>query len=272
MFPNGDTTYIGRVADKRSSRASAIYNTIYQEMGLNALFLQFGSTDSASVASSLKGLGFRGSVVVGCHAKGILPYLDEVDDHARRAGSVNTLVVNDMILRGYKTDGPALIDSIEEVTTLNGKRVVILGAGKLVREISYLLLLKQVREVIIYNRTIEKAKQLCSDTGFTLGGSVADLAAASGDVFINATDVGAAWCDTKDVFPLGFVDRFHVVMDVTFTPFSTRLQENATRLEKIVVPGWRMFAHQGARQTALFFGVQPPLDRLCELIKAEFSA
>ena len=52
------------------------------------------------------------------------------------------------------------------------------------------------------------------------------------NIFINATDIGALWCETKDIFPENFIDKFDVVVDVTFKPLSSGLQEKTKRLGK----------------------------------------
>ena len=55
----------------------------------------------------------------------VIPFLDEVDDFAERADSVNTIVIRDGKLSGSSTDGLAVVDAVEA----DGARVLILGAG-----------------------------------------------------------------------------------------------------------------------------------------------
>ena len=271
FIPDDKTIFIGRVNDKRNGTGSTIYNTLYREMGLNAVYLQFESNDSESFAKGLRALGIKGCTVVGTHSKAIIPYLDDLDSHAEAVGSVNTVVNDNGKLCGYKTDGPALIAAIKEKTTLKRKKIVMLGAGKLGKEVLLRLKHENPSEVIIFNRTIEKGEALGKEFDVRFGGSIDAMYDESGDIFINATHVGAAFCDTKDIFPEDFLQNFDLIMDVTFIPFSTPLQDKASKLGKIVIPGWRMFAYQGMRQVELYTGQVPSIERLCELIKEEFS-
>jgi shikimate dehydrogenase len=271
MFANSKTLLVCRVRDEANDVGSHIYNSIYQELGLNAVYLQFGTKDSKGFADALRTLNFSGCTVVGSHSKNIIPYLDELDPHAEKIGHINTLTNRNGHLKGYKTDGSGLIDAIQEVTSIEGKKVVVLGAGALTKELSYLLPSSKPRSVTIYNRTEDKARKLCESSNFSFGGGTQELLQAEGDIFINATDVGANFCDTKDIFPEEFIKKFETIADVTYLPFSTPLQEKAGKLKKKVVPGWRMFAHQGARQVKLYVGANASIDRLCELIKEEFG-
>ena len=271
MFPNENTAYVARVADQPSSTGSLIYNTIYRELGLNALYLQMNSIPAMELATGIRSLRLRGCTVVGVNARDVLPFLDTLDVHAERAGAVNTIVNDSGRLIGYKTDGPALLDALAGATALKGKDIVVLGAGKLVKELGLVLDGTGVRSVTIYNRNKEKGLDRCRETGFSYGGEIQHLTDAAGDIFVNASDVGAAWCKVSDLFPLPFIDRFEVIMDVTFKPTTTSLQENAASLGKIVVPGVQMFALQGKRQIDLYFGAKASETRLRELIRKEFE-
>jgi shikimate dehydrogenase len=88
---------------------------------------------------------------------------DELTERARRAGAVNTLKkLDDGRLLGDNTDGLGLVrDLIDNAgVTLAGKRILLLGAGGAVRGVLEPLLAQQPAELVIANRTLEKAEQL----------------------------------------------------------------------------------------------------------------
>src|SRR5215208_5610628 len=60
-----------------------------------------------AAVEGLRALGFVGFNVTMPHKEAILPLLDELDETARLAGAVNTVVVQDggLFLRGLNTDG-----------------------------------------------------------------------------------------------------------------------------------------------------------------------
>lgn len=269
MIPNDETILIGRVANQKSNTGSYIYNTLYRELGANALYLQFGTEDSEGFLQCLRNLNFRGCTVVGKHSQAILPFLDDVAGHAKHVAAVNTIVNDNGKWTGYKTDGPAMILAIKELTTIKGKNVVILGAGKIVKELSYLIFTESPSMVTVFNRTLKNLELVTAGSHYIAGGGLEELMNASGDIFINATDIGASPADLN-FFSEDFINRFSVIFDATFKPFTTPLQEKAKKLGKIVIPGWKMFAYQGFQQVEYYLQIRPSINRLSELIREEF--
>ena len=70
MYPNENTIHIGRVSDQRSATGSHIYNTLYNELSTNAIYLQFGSTDSEGFIAGLRALNFQAGLSAGSHSTG----------------------------------------------------------------------------------------------------------------------------------------------------------------------------------------------------------
>ena len=125
---------------------------------------------------------------------------DELSDYAKRAGAVNTLVFRqDGSIYGANTDGIGLVRDLVEnhQSTLQGKRILILGAGGAVRGVLQALLQQQPKEIYIANRTPERATQLAEDMQdiredcILRGGSFNDIATKSEtgefDLVINGT-------------------------------------------------------------------------------------
>jgi shikimate dehydrogenase len=70
-------------------------------------------------------VGFAGANVTIPHKQMMLALCDELDDVARAARSVNTLVFDDGRILGYSTDGDAVTSQLDA----NGRRALVLGAG-----------------------------------------------------------------------------------------------------------------------------------------------
>lgn len=92
---------------------------------------------------------------------------DELSEAAQRAGAVNTLIrMPGQCWRGDNTDGVGLMADLQRLrVSVHGQRVVILGAGGATRGILGPLLAAAPREVIIVNRTPERALQLAFESG-----------------------------------------------------------------------------------------------------------
>ncbi|MCD7776109.1 MAG: shikimate dehydrogenase [Firmicutes bacterium] len=64
------------------------------------------------------------------YKRDVIPYLDEIDEHAKKIGAVNTIVSEGGRLYGYNTDYYGLCELIKHAgITIKGKKVLILGTG-----------------------------------------------------------------------------------------------------------------------------------------------
>jgi shikimate dehydrogenase len=88
-------------------------------------------------------------------------------ERARRAGSVNTLVRNDGHWHGDNTDGIGLVRDLTERLGLDlrGRRTLLLGAGGSARGVAPALLDAGISELVIANRTPERADALADALG-----------------------------------------------------------------------------------------------------------
>jgi shikimate dehydrogenase len=86
----------------------------------------------------------------------------ELSERARAAGAVNTLTFDGDSIRGDNTDGVGLIADLTANAgcALQGRRVLLLGAGGAARGALLPLLQQQPGQLIIANRTLATAQQL----------------------------------------------------------------------------------------------------------------
>ena len=91
----------------------------------------------------------------------------DTTERARRAGAVNTLIRNDGQWRGDNTDGIGLVRDLTGRLSLDlrGRRALLLGAGGSARGVAPALLDAGVSELIIVNRTAERADALADALG-----------------------------------------------------------------------------------------------------------
>lgn len=91
-------------------------------------------------------------------------FAGHLTQRAQRAGAVNTLALrSDGSILGDNTDGIGMIHDMHNLGwELRGKRVLVLGAGGAVRGILQPLLEQEPREVVIVNRTHQKAEDLAN--------------------------------------------------------------------------------------------------------------
>ena len=119
-------------------------------------------------------------------------------DRAERAGAVNTLVLEQSGKHfGDNTDGTGLVRDLlrNHGSTLQQKRLLLVGAGGAARGVIEPLLQEKPSLLVIANRTPEKAVELARmfcDLGHTEGCGLDDVAGQSFDLIINATAASLA--------------------------------------------------------------------------------
>jgi len=119
--------------------------------------------------------------------------VDELSPEAKRAGAVNTLLMNsEGKLLGRNTDGIGLVRDLlqNHGTSIENKRVLLVGAGGAARGVLQPLLEKKPSTLVIVNRTPARAHDLAeafSELGDVTGTGFDDLADQTFDLIINAT-------------------------------------------------------------------------------------
>jgi len=206
--------------------------------------------------------GGRGLNVTVPHKEAAAELANELTARADRAGAVNTLVLNeDHSLLGDNTDGFGLITDLSKNLglTISQQRVLILGAGGATRGVVEPLLGLQPLEVVIANRTAERAINLASlfaDLGAVRGCGFEDVGDEPFDVVINATAAGLSGA-VPNVSP-GVIGDHTVCYDMSYsksaTPFVTwAIERGCARAHK----GWGMLVEQAAESFTLWRGIRP---------------
>jgi shikimate dehydrogenase len=106
------------------SLSPRMQNAAFAARGLDWAYvaLRVAETDLEAAVRGLAALGFAGANVTAPYKTAVVPLCDTVDEHAERAGSVNTLVVRDRRVQGATTDAAVLAD-------VEVRRAAVVGAG-----------------------------------------------------------------------------------------------------------------------------------------------
>jgi len=249
------------------SKSPALHNPCLAAANVDACYVPLLVKDIKSfLASPLFGSSdFVGFSVTIPHKEDALEACAEVDPVAKQIGAVNTLVRQpDGSLKGYNTDYVAAIEAIENAmerktgvsaaTSLQGKTVVVVGAGGAGKALAFGAKFKGA-DVIIVNRSVDRAQALAEACGGKAA-SLEDLAAGRvvGDVLANSTSVGMQPNVDDTPAPASVLGAFSVVFDAVYTPLETRLLREAKAAGCEQASGLDMFVGQAARQFELFTG------------------
>jgi shikimate dehydrogenase len=206
--------------------------------------------------------GVRGLNVTLPHKQAAAELVNELTPRATRAQAVNTIAFfGDSSLLGDNTDGVGLTSDLERNLQLDlaDKRLLILGAGGAVRGVLGPLLEREVREVVIANRTPVKAQQIAAefaDMGVISGCAFSELRGPAYDLIINGTS--ASLLGEMPLLPAGIVGDTTVCYDMAYgrghTPFTLWAKSlHAARATK----GWGMLVEQAAESFLLWRGIRP---------------
>ncbi len=223
--------------------------------------------------------GFLGVNVTIPHKAAALPLMNRVDDHARRIGVVNTVVVEGDELVGFNTDGPGLVRAVraEFGVDLRDLRVMVLGAGGGAgRAIAMQCAIEDCERLVLVNRTMDKAREIAAElqpmfSGPRVSGPVARLDVipwedadlrfqlANTDLVINCTSVGMKRTDTSPL-PSSLLAPHLMVYDTIYTASRTKLMHAAEEAGARAANGLSMLLHQGALAFEIWFNREAPLD------------
>ncbi len=236
----------------RHSLSPIIHNGAFRRMGIKAVYLAFEVRNLREAIAGIRGLGVRGVSVTTPFKTEIISMLDEVETVAEKIKAVNTIVNDGGRLIGYNTDGYGAIEALEERVALQGKKVLLLGAGGAARAIGYGLKEKG-SEIVISNRTSERGRELAEalDCGFEPLLAIKHLDA---DILINATSAGMAPDDGENLIEKVCLRAGMIVMDIVYRPVRTKLLGEAEKCGCQTIDGLGMLAYQGARQLEIWTG------------------
>jgi shikimate dehydrogenase len=190
------------------------------------------------------------------HKEQALELADQASERARMIGAANTLVFDAGGTVAENTDAPALISALPFSPA--GRTALVLGAGGSARAAVWALLDAGASAVRVWNRTPDRARQLCADLG---GDPVASAGAA--DLLINCTSVGlTASASPFELLPVTARDlsRFNCVVDFVYAAEDTALVQAARAQSLPVVDGLALLVGQGALSFELFTGRAAPID------------
>jgi len=206
--------------------------------------------------------GVRGLNVTLPHKQAAAELVNELTPRAERAQAVNTIAFfKDTSLLGDNTDGLGLTADLERNLGINlaNKRVLILGAGGAVRGVLGPLLERDLGELVIANRTPDRASKLAAefaDLGLISACGFADIEGPPYDLIVNATS--ASLRGEMPAMPAGLVSEETVCYDMAYgrgpTPFTSWGKSlHAGRITK----GWGMLVEQAAESFLLWRGIRP---------------
>ena len=189
------------------------------------------------------------------YKKEIIPFLDGLDESAKKVGAVNTAVKKGGKYYGYNTDTEGMRYALSRKNILlSGRRVMILGTGGAALTAEALCRAENAKSVVKVSRAGEVNYQTCYNLKDT-------------EIIINATPVGMFPNIGGKPIDLSAFPNLTGVFDCIYNPFNTALIAQAKGLNINCSDGLPMLVKQ-ALEAQKIWGVGGNKDDTEEIIAA----
>ncbi|MYZ42724.1 shikimate dehydrogenase [Schauerella aestuarii] len=183
-----------------------------------------------------------------------------LSERAQRAGAVNTLWMEADGVHGCNTDGIGLVADLRRLgRQLEGKRILMVGAGGAARGVLHPLLATGCAALHVANRTPARAQALAAldDSGRVTAGDLASAAQPEGwDIVINAS--ASSLGDAPPDLPAGLYAPGALAYDMMYgaqpTPFMRQATADGAHA---AADGLGMLVGQAAESFFIWHGIRP---------------
>lgn len=205
------------------------------------------------------------------HKIEIIPYLDELDETAKRYNAVNCVYTKDGISKGYNTDCVGFLKSVEKFPL--SEKVLLIGAGGAGRMMAVEAIRHGADLTIAVRNPDGKVKNLLAELKEKYPDSsvkVTPISEISGkyNVLLNSTPVGmypnSNNCPVSDEV----IENCDYFFDAIYNPVKTVLIKKAEALGKTAIGGMAMLVRQAVTAHEIWNGDSYTEEQICEIIRA----
>ncbi len=212
----------------------------------------------AEAVRALPAAGFRGVNVTIPHKAAALALADTATATARAVGAANTLTFQNAGIEADNTDVIGLLSALPPQHDPAGRRALVLGAGGAGRAAVHALVQAGAADVMIWNRTLERAERLAAELG---GRAVGEPEPA--DIVVQCTSAELEAGETMFKRPSPYADTFEAgscVVDMVYRAGGTSFLAAARSRGADVVDGLEILVAQGAASFERWTGRLAPRD------------
>ncbi len=251
------------------SLSPAMMTAAFGALDHPAVYLAFEVDSLDEDLEALATVGLRGLSVTLPHKVDAYRLASERDETAEAIQAVNTLKRVGSRWQGRNTDWVGAMRALGQVTALDDKTALVLGAGGVARAVVYGLRRTGCR-VVVANRDRGRGMGLAEAFGASFV-PLTEVGASPGsracDIVVQCTSVGLDPASEVPLVPEGFFRPDMVVMDTVYRPARTGFVQSARKAGAKVVPGSEMLIYQGVAQLEWWLDrTMPP--RVVECMRA----
>lgn len=216
-------------------------NAVYENFELNDISQVEGLF---SIHSNLCGLN-----VTIPYKEQIIPYLDEVDEQARKIGAVNTIYIDKETgkKKGYNTDVYGFKQSLKPFLENQHQRALILGTGGASKAVAYVL-----NELGITTAFVSRTPQLENQLSYD---ELNENILASFLLIVNTTPLGTfPNVDEKPTINYDAITPNHLLYDLVYNPAETAFLKEGKKRGALTINGEQMLQLQAEKAWEIWGG------------------
>jgi len=160
---NKDTEIYCSFSSNPGNNGCNFFNREFQKHGTNAIYKSFHSDDIKKSIEAVKSLDIKGFALSMPFKVEALDYVDEIEDSAKKIGSINTVINKAGYLKGYNTDWIAVKRYFE---VREFKSIYIIGNGGFSKAVQYVCDIMNIQFEIITRDNWELIEKLNNQTLF----------------------------------------------------------------------------------------------------------
>ncbi|MGZ6638257.1 MAG: shikimate dehydrogenase family protein [Solirubrobacteraceae bacterium] len=243
-----------------------MFDAAYAHYGLPWQFWKCDVASEATLGAAIAGiraLGFAGACITVPYKVASIKHLDDVDDDVKAIGATNYVTIEGDRLIGHNNDGKGVARAIEKVVPIEGKRIVMLGAGGAGRAMAVELAWAGASHLTLVTRREEqgtevaglvtRASEVPAEWMPWTGGVVVPEAT---DILMNATTLGSWPALEQIAVDWSSIGSVVTVVDVITNPRITPFLQAARRNGCAIVDGVEMLVQLAMQVFTQWTGVK----------------
>ena len=256
------------------SKSPRVHSLFAEQTGISveyqAIHVEIGGFEQA--VYSFQASGGRGLNITVPFKVNAYRLSENLSIRAREAQAVNTLMFGDELF-GDNTDGAGLVVDIESNIglALKGTRILVIGAGGAVRGVLGALKDCKPSEIVIANRTKDRAAELASifnDSTVSVVGCGLDEIPGSFHVVVNATTTSLS--DRLPEVDAKVFEGVELAYDMVYKSEATSFQRWARDCgAKNAVDGLGMLIEQAAESFWVWHKIRPETKPVLDVLRKE---
>lgn len=188
---------------------------------------------------ALKGLN-----VTMPYKQSVMPYLDELDDTARKIGAVNTILVRNGRLKGFNTDTTGFTNSLKPLLPADPLQALVLGTGGASRAVVYSLEQLDIPYVLVSR---QPAPGQLSYTDLDQATMAAHW------LIVNTTPLGMTpQTEACPDIPYHYLGQEHLLYDLIYHPEETLFLQRGKAQQARIKNGYDMLTGQAEAAWAIW--------------------